>query len=141
MASIVHTRPQLQLAAPAITPPLPIDVGKLEAAVVAFFKELNVPPQFTDRDTSNLVVTAAGLRNRVVKGENFWEKISFYITMVIDETFNASSLFIVSDGYFTASLVNPPITSYTNSFEPQYYKYLDDFNKYFGNFLQEHLHI
>jgi hypothetical protein len=128
--------PSSQISMPKSLSPLD-RVSKLSED---FFKKYNSLSRISDHKDKYIVLGSHGFMNAVVPGENFWEKLSFYVSDTSKDDDGSLNLFIVGDGYYTRALGSEPsITSYTNPFEPQYFKQLDDFTKSFGQFLRDGL--
>jgi hypothetical protein len=132
--------PNFQIASGKISIPTNLRFDRVPKLAGNFLKMFNRDPTISEQSDSHIVIGSHGLKNIVVSGENFWEKVSFYISNISKGHDKPLEIFIVADGYYTRALgAEPPITSYTNPFEPQYFKQLDDFTKSFGQYLRDGL--
>jgi hypothetical protein len=99
-----------------------------------FFNAQGVDALISSKSDLHFVIGAYGLRNAVVPGVQLWERVQFFVT--IASTNNVRKLSIVADGFYTGGLGKaPPVTSYTNPFEPRYLLQLEDFARKFGNYI------
>jgi hypothetical protein len=117
------------------------DISPIKSSAEKFFGSYNHKLEITEEDSSHIVFIVPGIKNAVLKGQDLWEKIEFYIIkQQSSDAGKFSDYFIVSDGFYTGGMGGePPISSYTNPFEPKYFEQLQTFTKEFGIFVKNDL--
>jgi hypothetical protein len=117
------------------------NISPIKSSAERFFASYNHKLEITEEDPAHIVFLVPGIKNAVLKGQNLWEKLQFYIVkQQSGDMGKYSDYFIVSDGFYTGGIgKEPPISSYTNPFEPKYFEQLQTFTKEFGIFVKNDL--
>ncbi len=84
---------------------------------------------FYEVDESYFELTIVAIKNVILKGRGFWEKIT--VRGYLRAHNNEQILDILVDGLYTTGIGGPPSidTQYDNNFEPDYLNSLNDFAK------------
>jgi len=117
------------------------DIDKLFRLSVfdSIFNNKNQKLTFFEVDDTYFEFTTSGLKNVILKGRNYWEKITVRGILRADN--GKQSLDIIVDGLFTTGIGNAPKneSQYDKNFEPKYFSNLTEFARICTQTISDHL--
>jgi hypothetical protein len=81
----------------------------IKSCAEKFFAPYHNTVNVTEEDSNHIVFGVSGIKNSVLKGQDLWEKIQFYVSSENSDVEKGNKyFFIVSDGFYTAGIGKEP---------------------------------